>query len=185
MLINFLVIIIYISFIFDLLIWPISSEASTKSLVATNERNGIIKKLGLVLIFLLNLAFYLFPLIIAILNVFYSIIPNLMLFIPGIALSILGRIISLKGTIALRSYNKNMLMTESVFKISRNPISAGMHLTILGLIMSINEWYLWLGFILYFLNIHFKIKVEERYLIRIYGDEYRNYMSNTARYLIW
>jgi protein-S-isoprenylcysteine O-methyltransferase Ste14 len=180
-----LVFIIYLSFVFDLIIWPIPSEASTKALMSFDNQQGIVKSCLLILVFLLNFAFFIFPLIASVRNIIYNIEPEYARSIFGLFVSALGRFISLKGTLTLRQYTCHKLVTQSIFKVSRNPISTGMHLTIFGLILVFNNWYLWIGFVLYFLNIHFKIKIEEKHLMDIYGPDYQLYKSKTNRYLTW
>jgi len=185
MIVNCLIITIYLSFVLDLLIWPIPSEGSTKSLISFENRKALYKSFGLLIVFLLNLVFYMYPLYNALINIISGIETNQVLSKVGIAISIIGRIISLKGTLALRTCSIDNLLTKSIFKYSRNPISVGMHITILGMILIFREWYIWIGFLLYLLNMHLKIKVEERNLIRLYGADYQSYISSTPRYLIW
>ena len=105
--------------------------------------------------------------------------------LPGIIVGILGRIVSLAGTYAMKSHHGEILITNYVFRYSRNPITVGIHLTLLGMALSFNVWYLWLGLSFSVLNLHYKIKVEERYLLKKYPKDFKNYVRQTPRYFIW
>ncbi|MBX2840744.1 MAG: hypothetical protein KTR26_03175 [Flammeovirgaceae bacterium] len=178
------IIFIYFSFFLDFLVWPIPSEASTSSLLNTSDQNNALKKGGLLLVFILNLLFYLTPFGIAVLKITEGYFPSIEWWqTVGLILSISGRFISLLGSTSLRKSSNGNLKTSAIFKISRNPISLGMHFTILGLVIFFNFWYLWVGFIFYLLNIHFKILIEEKFLIEKFGSDYIKYLNKTPRYL--
>ncbi|WP_044237080.1 methyltransferase family protein [Flexithrix dorotheae] len=168
----------------DFLVWPIPSEASTGALITASEQSNLLKKTGLVLVFSLNLLFYLAPLGIAVINIFGQDFQSIgMRQVTGLIISITGRYISLLGSYSLRKNSAESLKTSAIFKFSRNPISLGMHFTILGLVLFFNIWYLWIGFIFYLLNIHFKILIEEKFLAEKFGPDYIKYLNKTPRYL--
>jgi protein-S-isoprenylcysteine O-methyltransferase Ste14 len=180
-----LIILLYLSFVLDFLVWPIPSEASSKSLTE-NKKATLSTRILIWSVFGLNLLFYLAPLALAIaqlLSTQTTLIP-FMAFV-GISIAAIGRLVSIKGTLTIKAQTSADLITTSIFKVSRNPISLGMHITILGLIVCFNNWVLWLGFILYLLNMHFKIVLEEKFLLQKYGEHYSIYTSKTPRYLIW
>ncbi|MFY0601909.1 MAG: hypothetical protein JXR03_19700 [Cyclobacteriaceae bacterium] len=186
MVLNLAILAIYLSFSLDFIIWPISSEASTKSLIKVKNEHSLLKSFGLIAVFLANLIFYLAPLALAIQGLLASDEAGMRsLPLVGVLLAIVGRLLSLKGTLILRANTQSTLVTTSIFKRSRNPISTGMHLTILGLVLCFGQWYLWLGLVLYILNIHLKIKIEEKFLLNLHGPFYRDYVLKTPRYLIW
>jgi len=184
MLLYIVVIVIYLSFLMDFMVWPIPSEASTYSIINNNLQISFIHKFFILLVFTMNLMFYLTPLV---LSVYYlvngSIHPVMILAIFGIIISIIGRLISIKAAQKLRN-NSIGLVCDSLFKYSRNPISLGMHITIIGLMIIFGKWYLWLGFIFYLINIDFKIRIEESHLMKRYGAYYNSYQKKTPRYLI-
>jgi protein-S-isoprenylcysteine O-methyltransferase Ste14 len=178
-----LIIFIYGTFAIDFLIWPIPSEASTKSLIKKNNR---LMALLLALVFILNIIFYLSPLL---LTIYYFFKNSVELtskgqFLIGFTLAITGRFTSLLGSHALRK-STDLVCTKSVFRFTRNPISLGMHLTIFGLLIIFNLWYLWIGFLLYLINIHYKILIEEKELLEKYRATYEEYYFFTPRYLLW
>ena len=183
MLQSILIIFIYSTFAIDFFIWPIPSEASTKNLIKKNNRPIA---LLLALVFILNIIFYLSPLFLAV----YHLLKNSTeltskdQFFIGFTFATIGRLTSLFGSHALRT-SKDLVCEKSIFRFTRNPISLGMHLTVLGMLIIFNFWYLWAGFLLYLINIHYKILIEEKELIEKYGAPYKAYYSLTPRYLLW
>ena len=177
------VIFIYLSFLVDFLIIPIPSEASTKSLIKTSQSKDF-SRFTLMAIFVLNLLFYLFPLISSVFQLVARTTPaaNGGLIYLGIVIAILGRLLSIFGGVVLRK-NKGSIVSSSIFRWSRNPIALGMHLTLLGLIVFTNQWFLFAGLAFCIWNIHSKIKIEEQHLINKFGTQYTNYMHKTPRYL--
>jgi protein-S-isoprenylcysteine O-methyltransferase Ste14 len=183
--VSFIVIVIYLSFVLDLWIWPIPSEASTASLLSSEGSLFTLKSAQALFGLLLSLIFYLAPLY---LSIWALIRPEMdltpiWLVVPGLFISLSGRVISLAGTSALRKNHGNTVVESSIYKRSRNPITTGMHLTVFGLLMCYNYWALWIGFPIYFLILHSKIKLEERFLKKKFGQVYSQYMEKTRRYL--
>ena len=184
MVVHVLIIGIYLSFLLDFLAWPIPSEASTFSMVKESDHSKIIFSFFLIVVFIVNLLFYLAPLGLSIFYLYEGIrIRIAPIVVSGISFSILGRLISIKAAQRL-SNTKDGIVSDSVFKYSRNPISLGMHCTMAGLIIIFGKWYLWLGFVFYLINIHLKIRIEESFLQRKFGTYYEKYKSSTPRYLI-
>ena len=178
------IIAIYLSFMLDFLVWPIPSEASTFAMVNLRNHSKIFYKAFLIVVFVLNLIFYLTPLGLSIIyfvnGTEIHIIPIIIL---GLFLTITGRIITITAALRLRKNDKG-IVSDSVYKYSLNPISLGMHFTIMGFIVIFGKWYLWLGFAFYLVNMHLKIKVEETFLQNRYGVNYTKYKNATPRYLI-
>jgi len=55
--------------------------------------------------------------------------------------------------------------------------------SLFGFILVSGVWYLLLGYIVYILNMHQKLKMEEGLLTDQFGDDYQQYMKETPRYL--
>jgi len=77
------------------------------------------------------------------------------------------------------------LVTDGVFALSRNPIFVFMDLYALGIFLLNGRLFFALFALVTFAALHRQIRGEERFLESHYGDPYRTYCSNTARYLIW
>jgi protein-S-isoprenylcysteine O-methyltransferase Ste14 len=183
--INLIIICIYISFVLDLWVLPIPSEASTASVISSETKVFSLKSIKSIIGLLISLLFYLTPLYLSIISLINSKIKILPIFIVvlGLVIAVLGRIISLSGTIALRENHGKIVVESAIFKRSRNPIVTGMHLTILGLLLCFDFWGLWAVFPIYFWIFHSKIINEESFLESKYGKDYLQYKQRTPRYL--
>ncbi len=180
--IHYIVIFIYLSFGWDFFICPISSEASTKALM--DGKSGVLKMV-LFVVFVISLCFYVLPLVLSVLLLVNGETEETRsMYALGFAVLIafFGRYMSVKSSYLL-SRNLREVFCGSFFKWSRNPISLGTYFTFLGFCLIHNHWYLWLGLIFYILNIHFKIRIEEKYLLAKYGSPYKTYLESTPRYL--
>lgn len=185
MLFCLIVISIYLSFGVDLCISPIPSEASTLTILSKQKCRITIKSIQFILFSMLNLIFYSFPLYLTIKQLILGggLLLNNIVVITGLVISILGRLISLKSSQVLRRYHDKYMVSDSIFRWSRNPITFGIHLTIFGLCLSYNLWFLWIGFIFFVYNLDIKIKIEEDYLLTKHNEKYLNYMKKTRRYI--
>lgn len=183
--ISVIIICIYFSFVLDLLVLPIPSEASTVSIISSEKAFFSLKSLRSLFGLLISLLFYLSPLFISILFLLNSNIEIMPfhIVVTGVFIAILGRVISVKGTITLRKNYGKSLVESAIFKLSRNPITIGMHLTIFGLLLCFKFWLLWIIFPLYLWIFHGKIIMEETFLESKYGNEYLRYKEKTPRYL--
>ncbi len=185
MLASLLVFMIYASFVLDLVIWPIPSEASSKALWSSRSRGFKGRRRFFQwMAAVLSLIFVLSPLVLALIQwqepMYFS-----WLWTSGLILSITGRILSLLGTRALRSHHGKYLVKKNIFRWTRNPISLGIDLTFLGLVVCFGNWWLWLGYAWFLGYMHSKILMEERHLLSKYGEAYQIYELQTPRYLIF
>lgn len=77
------------------------------------------------------------------------------------------------------------LVTTGIFAMSRNPIFVFLDLYFLGTFL-INGTLIFLIFaVLVAVGLHYQILQEERGLVRIYGQTYRDYCARTGRYFTW
>ena len=88
-----------------------------------------------------------------------------------------------RGTTVKPFEQSSALVTDGVFRISRNPIYLGMALILVGiatLIGSLSPFLVCVGFAAL---IHFRfIRVEERMLAATFGDTWRAYRDTTRRW---
>ena len=181
--IHIIIIAIYLSFLIDLVLFPVQSEASTMSLMRSGEsrKNSFL----LAILWLVSIVTYITPLGISVSqltgNGFLPVSP---LASMGVAFAILGRVVSLWGTFSIRKPGVDGLVTQSAFRWTRNPISLGIHITLLGLLLVYAASLLWIGFIAFLINIHIRILLEERHLKKRFGSEYQAYVQSTPRYIL-
>ncbi|GEM_PF-2392364 len=181
--IYYLVILIYLSFVPDFYLWPVESEASTNQLVKS-KNFSIAQKIFIVFLFLISLISYLSPLVLSVFKLARNADSGInILAFSGISISIIGRLISIKSALILKDNYRHVLVSNSFFKWSRNPIVMGLHLTFIGMLLIFPGWFLFLGFLIYAVNIHYKILIEEKWLINKFGNSYVNYSKSTPRYI--
>lgn len=183
--ISIIIFCIYFSFILDLWVLPIPSEASTFSIISSEKGVFSLKSLKSIVEVFISILFYISPSYLAISSIIHGKIQMMPTYIVllGLLISVLGRIISLKGTNTLRDNHGKVVVQSAVFKLSRNPITTGMHLTIFGLILCFKFWVLWAVFPIYLWIFHKKIIIEEGFLESKYGKDYLQYKDKTPRYL--
>ena len=107
------------------------------------------------------------------------------LFIPGLAIAILGLILVF---IVFHSFSiQPGLATKRIHRYSRNPNYIGWTTYFLGLAMIGWSTSIWSYFFLFYvvftaLYLHWNVTQEEVFLLDKYGDSYAEYLKNTPRY---
>lgn len=110
----------------------------------------------------------------------------------GIALAFLGDIIFIIAVITMKNNwragispeEETELVTNGIYRISRNPAFLGFDLVYIGILMIFFHWPLFIITILALFIFHLQIvKVEEPFLISVFGEDYINYKNHTNRYL--
>ena len=82
------------------------------------------------------------------------------------------------------SSDKTELVTNGIYKISRNPAFLGFDLTYIGLLISFSNILLLILTLFVVISMHMQILEEEKFLESAFGDSYRKYKSRTGRYFI-
>lgn len=79
--------------------------------------------------------------------------------------------------------NKGKLVTKGIFSVSRNPFFLSLNLYFSGIALIFPNIF-FIGFaILTIVSIHLFILKEEKFLHRVYGEEYENYSKKVKRYI--
>lgn len=105
--------------------------------------------------------------------------------IAGVLLILLGAFIWFMG--ALRSgmdenISENKLKTDGIYAWVRNPMYSGIWITLIGAtLMWHNAWMLILPVINWLIMTVVLINTEEKWLIKLYGDEYADYKKHVNR----
>lgn len=95
-----------------------------------------------------------------------------------------SRLFSRAGTNIVPFTESTTLVTEGVFRWSRNPMYSGMVLALAGTAVLLNSWLPWLvviGFVLIIRN-HF-IRHEEQLMEQTFGEAYLSYRTSVRRWL--
>jgi len=184
MIIYLTVLTLYSSFLVEFLVWPVPSEASSLHLMKKWNTNTAKQNIIYILIFIYNSVFTLVPLILSIyfllINYGYEVTA---ITFPGIIFAWAGRFFSLTGAWILYHNAGHQLVTGSIFKWSRNPISLGLYTTFGGLVLIFPYPLLIPGWILFLLNLNYKVNLEENFLKEKYGMPYILYQKSTPKYL--
>lgn len=108
-----------------------------------------------------------------------------LLFYVGLIFYVSGIIVGVAGLYEFA--HEDGLVMQGIHRYSRNPLYVGWALAILG--MAVMGWStsVWsIVFVIYFLAtliyFHWTVTLEEAFLIEKYGENYRGYLQNSARY---
>jgi protein-S-isoprenylcysteine O-methyltransferase Ste14 len=76
------------------------------------------------------------------------------------------------------------LRTGGLYSVSRNPIYLGLYLSLLGIFLILPNIVVLLSLIAFIVNNHFRIRREEEYLEKAFGQDYVRYKRKVGRYLL-
>lgn len=83
-----------------------------------------------------------------------------------------------------KSQRADVLNTDGMYSIVRNPLYLGNFLAILGVLISLKVWwFVLIGILAYWIYIERVIAAEEEYLIEKFGDEYRQWAYQTPIFI--
>jgi protein-S-isoprenylcysteine O-methyltransferase Ste14 len=110
---------------------------------------------------------------------FFTAIPSIVFLVAGIVLLAIGvPMLMVAGRAATVAYNSDKLATTGIFGLTRNPIySAWIVFIIPGLVLFSQSWPLFLTPVVTYMIFKAKIRRENDYLERQFGDEYRRYKA--------
>ena len=110
--------------------------------------------------------------------------------IAGLVATAIGLVIMLAGIIEFRSLRKmsgmdvSKFITTGTYRYSRNPQYFGWFATLFGISLMGRSGLAFLLTIVFVIGIHlYNVWLEEPFLERIFGDEYRLYKLKTPRYI--
>ena len=110
----------------------------------------------------------------------------------GIAVALLGDLIFVSSVLTMRDSwragvsktDKTELVTDGIYKISRNPAFLGFDLVYIGILLMFWNFPLFVVSVFAALMFHLQIvHVEEEFLIAAFGNEYLEYKKTVNRYL--
>jgi protein-S-isoprenylcysteine O-methyltransferase Ste14 len=112
--------------------------------------------------------------------------------IAGVIVAAAGVLVAVNGGRALTRRHTNVnpslptlaLATDGIFRFTRNPMYVGGMTVLAGIaLISALDWLVLLMIPAAFVLHHGIVSREEQYLLRKFGDEYRNYRAKAPRYL--
>jgi len=105
-----------------------------------------------------------------------------------------GNVLTYAAVAALRSHvsfhkfgETTRLHTSGIYGQLRNPITVGLTLIYAGFSLALPSAAMLIGFLIFLLNSAYRIKMEEIYLQRVFGDDYTRYKRQVGKYFpkIW
>lgn len=109
----------------------------------------------------------------------------------GISIGIIGDIVFLISVITMKNSwrvgisknDKTKLITNGIYKISRNPAFLGFDLMYIGIVLLYSNVFTIIFSLFAIIMLHLQILEEEKHLEKNFKDEYTIYKSKTNRYL--
>lgn len=80
---------------------------------------------------------------------------------------------------------KSKLITEGIYKYSRNPAFVGFYLMFIGLFLVYTDLITCISMLLNLYAMNRLVIEEEKHLEEVFGKEYINYKKKAPRYLLW
>ncbi len=141
------------------------------------------------LVFMLPLIVELFPAVRGMLLPLVP-LPQSELRIIAVILLVIGNLVSTAAAITLKRHvtfhdfgETKSLYTDGIYRFVRNPISAGIAVMYAGFFCYLPTVVMAVGLVVVLANSRIRIRMEEIYLERTFGDRYRRYKKSTGKYL--
>lgn len=80
--------------------------------------------------------------------------------------------------------DKTELVTNGIYRFSRNPAFLGFDLLYVGILLAFFNWVHLVAVIYAIVMLHLQILQEEVYLVSVFGDDYLAYKKRTGRYFL-
>ncbi|MFC0342469.1 methyltransferase family protein [Paracoccus niistensis] len=111
--------------------------------------------------------------------------------LPGHVLAVLGAMLGWAGQVGMGASRcvgvaedaMGELVTEGLFRVSRNPVFTGQLLLLAGVALSIPAVLAWMAVLLLWLSARGQIISEERHLETRFGEAYRTYHAQVPRWI--
>lgn len=122
---------------------------------------------------------------------FKSLLPEIVRWM-GAVIGVIGVSIFIISVVTMRDSwragvsetEKTELVTDGIYKISRNPAFLGFDLLYIGILLMYFNWLLFVVSAFAIVMFHLQIvNVEEEFLIVTFGDEYIKYKNKVCRYI--
>ena len=104
-------------------------------------------------------------------------------FYVGLLICVLSMIIGYLGIVSFVTTPIDELTTKGVYRISRNPMVFSIFLVTIGLGIACVSWLFLLLSMVFVILWNILVSAEERFCLEKYGDDYREYMNRTPRWL--
>ena len=114
---------------------------------------------------------------------FLKITTDLHWFYVGLATYVLGILLCLTSVSNFAKPAENGINLKGIYRISRNPMYVAYFVYFLGCVLLTQSLLLLAILTIFQISSHWIILSEERWCIKKFGEEYRNYMNEVRRYI--
>jgi protein-S-isoprenylcysteine O-methyltransferase Ste14 len=104
-------------------------------------------------------------------------------FLAGLPFCALALVLLLGFAVSWATAPLGEPMTKGIYAISRHPACLGMFLGFIGIGITCASWVFLLCALVHIVSWHFGVVEEERVLVDMYGEAYREYMARTPRWI--
>ena len=105
----------------------------------------------------------------------------------SVLLIIAGSLLTLFGVLKiskLKRYKTEIGIIQSgIFRFTRNPITLGLNFLVIGFFLALPALEMLGGCIIYIINAHIRVRMEEQQLQLNHGKVFKNYKNNVPRYM--
>lgn len=101
----------------------------------------------------------------------------------GLLLFVISLLMSIATLFNIASSSNDKPVTKGVYRISRHPMYFSGFLMFISIAISCASWVVFLCGVLWIVIWQIVVPTEERLLIEKYGDDYREYMKRTPRWI--
>jgi len=124
-----------------------------------------------------------FWLIAMIYSIFLPLKLNTNLFNIGLIVFVIGLFILIKATYDFITTKHDKIIKTGVYRISRHPMYLATFIIALSVSIASFSWLFLVLSIIMMLFFQKEALIEERYCLKIFGEEYKNYLQHTPRWI--
>lgn len=104
-------------------------------------------------------------------------------FYGGMAIYGLGVLLCIASVSNFAKPEENGINLKGLYRISRNPMYVAYFIYFLGCVLLTQSLLLLVVLVVFQISAHWIIRSEERWCIKKFGEEYKNYMNKVRRYV--
>ena len=116
-------------------------------------------------------------------SIFLPLKLNSNLFYIGLLIFVIGLIILIRATYDFINTKPNKIIKTGVYKISRHPMYLATFLIVISVSITSFSWLFLILSIIMMFFFQREALIEERYCQKIFGQEYKDYIQHTSRWI--
>jgi len=122
-------------------------------------------------------------LVLVIYSIFVPIKLGTAWFYAGLPIYLLGLVPYAMVFVGFAATSPDKLVTKGIYRYSRHPMYFAPFVVFMGVGIAAASWIFLLFSVLYIIMTFLFVDAEERYLLKFYGDAYREYLKRTPRWI--